>query len=147
MLLKFSLVLVLSSFVLASSDLPIKNQDVSPQQLQKQNRQIVQLASKEISKQLPQKVDKYTTMTKVIGKDTSLLYIFEINSGAKSDEAIIKEDHSRMQKAVTNGICRTSKRFLEAQIDITYRYISAVTKRKLFDFFVDQDVCLKLKRR
>ena len=147
MLLKFSLVLVLSSFVLASSDLPIKNQDVSPQQLQKQNRQIVQLASKEISKQLPQKVDKYTTMTKVIGKDTSLLYIFEINSGAKSDEAIIKEDHSRMQKAVTNGICRTSKRFLEAQIDITYRYTSATTKRKLFDFFVDQDVCLKLKRR
>ena len=52
-----------------ANNLPIKQQDVSPQQLQKQNRQIVKLAAQELSKQLPQKVDKYTTIVDIKSKD------------------------------------------------------------------------------
>ena len=109
----------------------------------KQNREIVKLASEEITKTLPQKVDKYTTLLKVEGQGTTLLYVFEINTGAKSDEAVRSEDRTRMQKAVTSGICRSSERFLDADINISYLYKSAASKGKLFQFNVSKDDCPK----
>lgn len=118
----------------STKDLPVS-------ELIKQNRHIVQLASQEMSKTLPQKVDKYTQLLRVEGKDTTLLYIFEINTGAKSDETIIKEDHTRMRKAITQGICTSSKRFLDANISISYRYISAGSQKKLFQFDVEKSDC------
>ena len=136
-------VLLFSDFLFAKS-MPIRNQDVSPAQLQKQNTQIVQLVAKEESKNLPQKIDKYTTIKSIEAKGTTLVYTFEINAAPKSDEAIIKEDHSRMQKAVTKGVCQNSKRFMNAQIKKIYVYRSAVSKKKLFEFVIDQDTCIKL---
>jgi hypothetical protein len=138
---------MLISSLVSFAKLSIKNQDVSPAQLEKQNKQIVQLAATEISKQLPQKIDRYTTITQVLAQDTNLIYVHEIKVDAKSDDAIIKEDHSRMQKAIIKGVCRTSQRFLEAKINLTYRYISAVTKRKLFEFNINEQTCLDLSRR
>ena len=112
----------------------------------KQNREIVKLSSEEISKTLPQAVDNYTTLTKVEGKDTTLIYIFEINTGAKSDDTVRKEDRTRMQKAVTTGVCRSSKRFLDAQINISYVYISANSKAELFRFDISQEDCPRSDR-
>ena len=123
----------------------IKQQDISPAQMQKQNKQIVQLAATEINKTLPQTVDKYTTLTKVEGKDTTILYTYEINTGAKSDETVQKEDQSRMKEAVTYGICQSSKRFLDAQINISYLYISSKSKVVLFRFDVSQSDCVNVK--
>ena len=123
----------------------IKQQDISPIQMQKQNKQIVQLAATEINKTLPQTVDKYTTLTKVEGKDTTILYTYEINTGAKSDETIQKEDRSRMKEAVTYGICQSSKRFLDAQIHISYLYISTKSKAELFRFDVSQKDCMEAR--
>ena len=121
----------------------LQTQEMPISELIKQNRQIVKLASEEISKTLPQKVDNYTVLQKVIGKDTTLNYVFEINTGAKSDETVKHEDRTRMQKAVTKGICRSSKRFLDAEINITYLYKSAVSKAVLFQFDVSKDDCMK----
>jgi len=135
---------VLSCLLMGTSILPaegIKKQELPVSQLQKQNRHIVKLASEEMSKTLPQTVDKYTRLMKVEGKDTTLTYVFEINTGAKSDEAVRKEDRTRMQKAVTKGICQSSKRFLDANIDISYLYNSAVSKEKLFQFDVSKSDC------
>lgn len=135
---------VLSCLLMGTSLLPaegIKKQELPVSQLQKQNRHIVKLASEEMSKTLPQTVDKYTRLMKVEGKDTTLTYVFEINTGAKSDEAVRKEDRTRMQKAVTKGICQSSKRFLDANIDISYLYNSAASKEKLFQFDVSKDDC------
>jgi len=123
----------------------IKQQDISPAQMQKQNKQIVQLAATEINKTLPQAVDKYTTLTKVEGKDTTILYTYEINTGAKSDETVQKEDKTRMKEAVTYGICQSSKRFLDAQISISYLYISTKSKAELFRFDVSQKDCVSVK--
>jgi len=135
----FASLLSLCVTTLFSVTAPTKDLPVS--ELIKQNRQIVKLASEEISKTLPQKVDKYTNLLKVEGKGTTLLYIFDINTGAKSDEAVINEDHSRMEKAVTKGICKSSKRFLDAEISISYRYISASTQKTLFQFDVSKSDC------
>jgi len=107
----------------------------------KQNREIVKLASEEISKTLPQKVDNFTTLLKVEGHDTTMVYLFEINTGAKSDESVKQEDRSRMKKAVTKGICSSAKRFLDAKINISYRYRSAASKETLFQFDVSKDDC------
>jgi len=107
----------------------------------KQNEEIVKLASEEITKTLPQKVDKYTTLLRVEGRDTTLVYVFEINTGAKSDETVRSEDRTRMQKAVTSGICRSSKRFLDSEINISYLYRSAASKEKLFQFNVSKNDC------
>ncbi len=137
-LLAISIITLLSQFILAEG---IKTQDLPMEEMQKQKREIVKLSSEEISKTLPQTVDKYTTLTKVEGKDTTITYTFEINTGAKSDEAVKKEDRTRMQKAVTTGICQSSKRFIDAQINISYIYISANSKAELFRFDVTQADC------
>ena len=138
-----SFILLISSILIANN-LPVKNQDVSPQQLQKQNKQIVQLVAKELSKDLPKTIDKYTTFTKIMANNSNLEYTFEINTGAKSDEAVRKEDRTRMREAVTYGICHSSKRFMDAQITIIYNYISAKSKENLFMFKINQDICYKI---
>ena len=130
---------------LASAQEPQIATDEFPQkELNRQNTKIAALAAKEMSKSLPQKVDQYTTITKIINDGTTLIYTFEINTGAKSDAAVKKEDHSRMQKAVTQGVCKSSNKFLLAGINTTYVYISAKTKDILFTFKITKDKCSNL---
>ena len=123
----------------------VQQQELPTAQLKKQNKELVKLAATEINKTLPQTVDKYTTLTKVEGKDTTILYTYEINTGSKSDETVQKEDKTRMKEAVTYGICKSSKRFLDAQINISYLYISAKSKVELFRFDVSQSDCVNVK--
>jgi len=138
--LALGIILTLSQFSFGEG-LQTQTKDLPNEEMKKQNREIVKLSSEEISKTLPQTVDKYTTLTTVEGKDTTLIYTFEINTGAKSDEAVKKEDRTRMQKAVTTGICQSAKRFIDAQINISYIYISANSKAELFRFNVTQADC------
>ena len=142
-LLALSIITTLSQSILAEG---IKQQDLPIEEMQKQKREIVKLSSEEISSTLPQTVDKYTTLTKVEGKESTMVYTFEINTGAKSDEAVKKEDRTRMQRAVTMGICQSSKRFIDAQINISYIYIGAKSKAELFRFDVTQADCPKEER-
>jgi len=121
----------------------IQNREFPKEELQKQKIQIASMVVQEISKTLPQKVDKYTTLVSIKNDKATLVYTFEINSGAKSDDAIIKEDHSRMQRAVTQGVCQSSSKFLEAGINTRYIYRSKKSKRELFVFNITQDVCEK----
>ena len=137
-LLVFSIITTLSQPILAEG---IKQQDLPVEEMQKQKIEIVKLSTEEISKTLPQVVDKYTTLTKVMGKDTTMTYTFEINTGSKSDDAVKNEDRTRMKSAVTMGICQSARRFLEAQISISYVYISATSKAELFQFDVSQADC------
>jgi hypothetical protein len=106
--------------------------------LKAQNIEIVKMAAKEISNQLPQKVDDYTQLVKLEPKEQTLVYTFEINTGSKSDDTVIHEDRSRMKKAVTEGICKSSVRFLQSGIDISYIYASAKSKKELFRFDVSR---------
>ncbi|MCK5294574.1 MAG: hypothetical protein KAJ49_07980 [Arcobacteraceae bacterium] len=129
---------------ISANTLPIKKQDVSPEQLKKQNKEITILAAEQLSKDLPKEIDKYTTCTNIKASGATLIYIFEINTGAKSDKAVIKEDKQRMENGVTYGVCHSSKRFMDAQIMITYIYKSASSKAKLFQFDITQDKCFKL---
>jgi len=123
----------------------IRTQNMPTDAMIKQNMEIVRLASEELQKGLPQKIDNYTILKEIKGKDTTLIYIFEINTGAKSDESIIKEDKSRMKRVVTAGICKSSKKFLDAQIDILYIYKSAASNVELFQFNVSKENCNKLE--
>ena len=138
--LALGIILTLNQWSFAEGQ-QVQTKEFPQEEMKKQNREIVKLSSEEISKTLPQTIDKYTTLTTVEGKDTTIIYTFEINTGAKSDEAVKKEDRTRMQKAVTTGICQSAKRFLEAQINISYVYISANSKAELFRFDVTQADC------
>ncbi len=135
------LLLALAGLTVSMHAEGMKTGELPTNEMIKQNRQIVKLASEEITKTLPQKVDNYTTLLRVEGQDTTLVYVFEINTGAKSDETVRNEDRTRMQKTVTSGICRSSKRFLDAEINISYLYMSAASKEKLFQFNVSKDDC------
>ena len=130
--------------VAAATDAPSLNirSDNNVQELQVQNRKIIALVVEELSKDLPKTVDQYTQFVGIKSDDLTLVYIFEINTGVKSDEAIQKEDHSRMKSAVTQGVCRSSQRFLDAQINISYLYQSAKSKAKLFQFDITQADCI-----
>ncbi len=113
--------------------------------MREQNQKIVKMVVSEISKTLPQQVDKYTKMTQIRDENLTLIYTFEINTGAKSDEAVRKEDKPRMKKAITRGVCQSSKRFLDAGVELTYEYKSALTKDELFSFHMTQEICHGLK--
>jgi len=127
-----------------SAQAPQMNVREFPQsEMKKQNTKLAALVAKELNKTLPKKIDKYTTLLNIIAKNASLVYNFEIDGGSKSDKTIKKEDHVRMQRAVTRGICKTSYRFLTAGINITYIYLSKKTKEPLFRFDITQDSCPK----
>ena len=111
-----------------------------PDKVKLQNQNVVKMAAKSLSEKLPERVDKYTQLVAISAKDETLQYTFEINTTA-SDKEIINKDKNRMKKAVTAGICRTSKRFLESGISIRYIYASAKSKKKLFLFDVNKTLC------
>ena len=139
-----SLILLAQSLMASSASAPtpkMQTQELSVKQLAEQNIKIVKLAAEEMSKTLPQTIDKYTTLIQISAKGTTLEYLFEINTGAKSDETVKAEDHARMEKAITEGVCRSSKRFLDAQILISYIYRSAASKAELFRFDISQEKC------
>ena len=127
-----------------SAQVPKMNVQQFPEsEMKKQNTKLALLVAQELNKTLPKKIDKYTTLINIVAENASLIYNFEINSSVKSDESIRKEDHARMQRAVTRGVCQTSHRFLTAGINITYIYLSAKTKEPLFRFDITQDTCQK----
>ena len=132
-------ILFLTLFAGAEEKAALKEKPLTA--MQKQNRTIVKMASEALSKSLPQKIDAYTTLMKIEARDETLVYLFEVNTGAKSDEAVKKEDRIRMQKAVTRGICNSSQRFLKVDINISYIYLSARTQNELFHFNVDRTDC------
>jgi hypothetical protein len=131
--------------LLTQTGFTIEEQEYPVDKLKEQNREIIKMVVKEISKDLPQQVDKYTTMSRIRDENLTLIYTFEINTGAKSDKAVIKDDKSRMQKAISRGICQSSKRFLEAGVTLSYEYLSKSTKKELFTFTMNQKKCKELK--
>ena len=138
---KIVLISLALCFSLLASDTPTRTGTFPDKEMKAQNKKIAKLVAKEISSTLPQTIDKYTTLASVKSEDVTLVYTFEINTGSKSDEAIKKEDRTRMKQAVTVGICQSSRKFLEAGINTSYVYVSAKTKAHLFQFDITQKDC------
>ena len=141
LLLSLLVLTVNSSF---ATDLQSKIEEFPKKEMKSQNKTIVKMFTSEMSKSLPQKIDKYTEFVKINAKDTTIFYTFEINTGSKSDATVRKEDKTRMHNAVQAGICKSSMKFLEAGINISYIYTSAISKANLFQFDVTQEDCIKI---
>lgn len=125
-----------------SADLKSKTGELPTKEMKSQNKEVVRMAVEEIKSTLPQVVDKYTSFTDINNEGLTLVYTFEINTGAKSDKAVIKDSKDRMQKVIKKGICQSSKRFLNSQINISYTYINAITKAPLYRFDITQKDCI-----
>jgi len=145
---KFFFILFYATLAIASAEntsgIQTRTGDFPVHEMKTQNKKIVSLVAKEISQTLPQVIDKYTTLSSVVAKDITLVYTFNINTGSKSDTVVKKEDRSRMKKAVTVGVCQSSRKFLEAGINTSYVYLSAKTKVELFRFDISQKDCIGL---
>ena len=139
---KIILLLLALSISLLSSDMKIKTGELPAKEMKKQNIEIAKLTAESLSKDLPTVIDKYTTLTKVISDKSTIIWTFEINTGAKSDKTVMSEDHTRMKKAITEGICQSSNKFLTAGINTTYIYISAKTEVELFRFEISRKDCI-----
>ena len=120
-------------------------QEYPMDKMREQNQKIIKMVVEEVSKKLPQKVNKYTQMVKVRDENLTLIYTFEINAAPKSDETVRKEGKEKMEKNVSKGICQSSKRFLDVGVTISYEYLSASTKKELFTFTLTQKICKELK--
>jgi hypothetical protein len=117
--------------------------DLSVDRIRQQNLHVVKMAVEGIGKTLPQKVDEYTTMVGIESNGTRLIYTFEVDAGPKSDETLRKEGAERMAPIVRHGICKSAKRFLQAGIDISYRYRSKASKAEILRVDVTEKDCLK----
>ncbi len=106
-----------------------------------QNREILAMMKQELSKSIPKKIDPYTTLVGVEVDDLTLISIYEINTGGKSDEAVRKEDMPRMKKAITRGECHRSKVHFENGMAIAYRYKNAATKKDIFNLTITLKDC------
>jgi hypothetical protein len=142
--MKLLSILLAIIFPILASAAGVQNKELPSSEMKKQNKEIVKLAAQEISKTLPQTVDEKTKLVGVESDNTTLVYIYEINIAPKSDEAVKKEDYSRMKEAVTYGTCNSSKRFLDADISIRYLYKSEHSKSELFKFDINKESCSKL---
>ena len=111
------------------------------EKIRMQNLKVVRMAAESLSEELPQKIDPYTELKAVEADGAKLIYRFELSVGPKSDEQIVREGKKRMEKNVKKGICKSSKRFLENDIDIVYIYNSAATGKTLFSFTVGKRDC------
>lgn len=134
--------LLFSKVLPESKDPAIQKQ--ADKQIQMQNKAVIKAAVEAFGKNLPQKIDKYTTFIDVKAQDLNLIRIYEINTGAKSDDAVRKEDRSRMEQGITYGVCTTSKRFLDSNITLTYQYISEKSKNELFKFVITPKTCVDI---
>ena len=139
---KFTLLLLALSVSIFAQDLKIRTDTFPDSEMKAQNITIAEMSAEALSKDLPHKIDKYTTLQTITNKEANLIYTFFINNSSKSDEAIKKEDKLRMEKAITIGVCQSAKRLLEAKINITYIYSSARTKAELFRFNISQKDCV-----
>ncbi|OHE10037.1 MAG: hypothetical protein A2513_08025 [Sulfurimonas sp. RIFOXYD12_FULL_33_39] len=142
--MKFIFIIISFMIAVFAQDIQMQSRELSTKEMKKQNQEIVKLAANEMSKSVPKEIDKYTKLIAIEAQDTTLVYIYEINTAPKSDEIVKKEDRSRMQEAVIFGTCKNSQRFLEADISIRYIYKSRSTKAELFQFNINQEHCLKL---
>ena len=142
------LCLITASQLLFAEALPASKdpavQKNADKQIKLQNVKVMEAAIEAYSKNLPQKVDDYTTFTKVHSEGLTLIRTYEINTGAKSDDAVRAEDKSRMNEAVIYGVCTTSKRFLDSNINLTYLYKSAKSKEELFRIEITQKNCFDI---
>jgi len=138
------LFLLLSLLFIGEVSASTKVNNLPKEQIRAQNTTIAKLFVEQMSKNLPQKIDNYTEFVKIDNKGSNIIYTFEIKTGAKSDESVRKEDRTRMYKAVKNGICQSSMKFLEADINISYIYVSANSKKNLFRFDITQKDCVKM---
>ena len=143
-ILLYVLTLLLFLDLAYATDVIKEGQEYPIEKIREQNKKIIKMVVEEISKKLPQKVDNYTNLIKIRDEDLTLIYTFEINTGAKSDEAVIKEDKPRMKRMISQGICQSSKRFLDAGVSLSYEYVSASTKKMLFIFAMNQKLCKEL---
>ena len=143
--------LIFSFFLLATLNSAFAAEEIKTRvdtfpkkEMKSQNKTIAEMVAKEIKSTLPQTIDKYTTFSDIYSKDATIIYTFEINTGSKSDETIKQEDRTRMHRVVEKGVCQSSDKFLEAGIEISYIYLSASSKAKLFQFDITQADCIKL---
>ena len=132
---------------LCAKEMKVQVREFPQKELKKQNIQIATMAAQAMSKNLPQKIDQYTTLRSVKNDNSTLIYTFVISSNTKSDKEIIREDHSRMQKAITKGVCQSSQRFLKAGINTSYIYVSKRTDSPLFRFDITQTKCTNLTKK
>ncbi|MFT5662398.1 MAG: hypothetical protein ACI9TV_003049 [Sulfurimonas sp.] len=143
MIKQLFIILLLSSCIFAANN-GIQNRELPQSEMKSQNEHIAKLAASELSKTLPQQIDKFTKLIDIKADKATIIYIYEINIAPKSDATVKSEDHTRMKEAVTLGTCRSSRRFLEADILIRYIYTSATTQAQLFKFDVNQQSCFQL---
>ncbi|WP_456450552.1 hypothetical protein [Hydrogenimonas sp.] len=118
--------------------------DEMAEKVRQQNMAVVKAAAESLSRELPKQVDAYTKLVKIDADGERLVYHFEVDAGPVSDEALKKRKASRT-RVVTQGVCGSYERFLKSGIVIVYRYISAVTKKPLFDVVVRKDDCPMLR--
>ena len=117
--------------------------DLSVDKMREQNLHVVKKAVEGIRETLPQKVDDYTRMVQIDSNGTRLIYTFEVNAGPKSDETLKREGKERMAPVVRQGICQSARRFLQAGIDISYRYLSKASGNEILRVDVSEKDCTK----
>ena len=114
--------------------------DEMAEKIRLQNQNVVKAAAEALSKELPKRVDPYTRLIAIDADGERLVYTFEVNAGPKSDEELKRRKASRT-RVVTAGLCQSADRFLKSGITIVYRYVSAATKKQLFDVVVTEKEC------
>ncbi|MFA6760368.1 MAG: hypothetical protein WCR69_04910 [Sulfuricurvum sp.] len=137
----FRSILFISVTILLLGAEVIKNEELSGEEFKAQNRQIAELAAGEMNKNTPQQVDSYTTLASVRSSGTTIIYNYELDVDGKSDDELREDASKKMAQGIIDGSCASSRRFLEADIDLHYIYTSKKSKSLLFEVKVTKRSC------
>jgi len=114
--------------------------DLSVDKMREQNLIVVKKAAEGIGETLPQKVDAFTKLIAIDANGTRLIYTFEVNTGAKSDETM-RQEGVKMAPRILTGMCGSAERFIDADISLTYRYLSSASNQEVLRVDADKKIC------
>ena len=110
---------------------------------QQAKQKVFEIASQEVNKQCPMKIDDVTRMdsTTYTSKDNTFTYYYTL-SGAADDPSAVEATQKQMEEKLTGIIKSTNelKIYREAKVTMLYIYFSEKTQQKLFSVKVTPDM-------
>jgi len=111
-----------------------------PEKVRLQNQEVIRQAVASLSTSLPKRIDAYTQLIAITEENQTLAYTFTIES-LQSDTEIQKHAEQKVIPRIRQNICQSSRRFIESDIRILYRYQRPKNSKTLFTVTADRAIC------
>ena len=104
------------------------------------NEKLVE-TTKQLSKQLPLRVDEHTTLINVVAGSKTMRYFYEIS--LKKEDLDVDLLMAKIEKLTKNNICsmKNTRELLDLDVNLIYLY--RINEKYIGELFFDKETCSK----